>query len=277
MRAVAPGKVQLLGYDLARQAPPTGRVPLTLYWQALAPLPNYEIGTRLVTEGGKQEWTWSVPGKGEYPTSLWPIRETVATTHMLTMPADGDWAKVQIAVREPGKEPLSFYPRWLAPQTTILSLPPIAIVGRPPSAPDTSNFEDQILLLGTDLGQRTLQAGAPLDLTIHWQGMQAMEADYTLFIHILAPDGTLQGQIDVWPRDGTHPTSQWREGEVVKDRYLLYIDPDAPPGDYQVEIGWYLLETMQRLPVLDAEGKAIDDKVLLAGLTIQSSEPPAKE
>jgi hypothetical protein len=277
MRAVAPGKVELLGYDLARQAPPSGRVPLTLYWQALAPLPDYEIGTRLVTKAGEQEWTWSVPGNGEYPVSLWPTGETVATTHVLAMPAEGEEAKVQIAVQEPGEEPLFFYPRWLAPQTTTLSLPPIVIVGRPPATPGTVNFADQILLLGTDLGQRALPAGAPLDLTTHWQGMQAMEADYTLFIHILAPDGTLQGQIDVWPRDGTHPTSQWREGEVVEDHYLLYVDPSAPPGDYQVEIGWYLLETMQRLPVLDAEGKAIDDKVLLPGLTIQPSEPPAQK
>jgi len=193
------------------------------------------------------------------------------------MPAEGDWATVQVEVREPGKEPLSFYPRWLAPQTTTLSLPPTKVVGRPPAAPGTVNFDDQILLLDTDLGQRTLQAGAPLELTIDWQGMQMMDADYTLFIHILAPDGTLKGQIDVWPRDGTHPTSQWREGEVVEDRYLLYVAPDAPPGNYQVEIGWYLLETMQRLPVLDAEGKAIDDKVVLPGLTIQASDPPAKE
>ena len=88
-------------------------------------------------------------------------------------------------------------------------------------------------------------------------------------MHLLAPNGTLKGQIDVWPKDGTYPTSQWRPGEAFEDHYLLYIDPDAPPGDYQVEIGWYLLETMQRLPVLDAQGQAVDDKVLLSGLTVR--------
>jgi hypothetical protein len=96
-----------------------------------------------------------------------------------------------------------------------------------------------------------------------------MEANYTLFVQVLTPDGTLKGQIDVWPKDGTYPTSQWRPGETFEDRYLLYIDPDAPPGNYQVAIGWYLLETMQRLPVLDAKGQVIDDKVLLSGLTVR--------
>jgi hypothetical protein len=98
--------------------------------------------------------------------------------------------------------------------------------------------------------------------------MQAMDADYTLFVQLLAADGTLKGQIDVWPRDGTHPTSAWREGEVIEDSYVVPLDPDAPPGAYQVAVGWYLLETMQRLPVLDAEGNAVGDHASLPGLTV---------
>jgi hypothetical protein len=89
----------------------------------------------------------------------------------------------------------------------------------------------------------------------------------------LAPDGTLKGQIDVWPRDGTHPTGSWREGERVEERYQVYLDPDAPPGRYQVAVGWYLLETMERLPVLDAEGRAVDDKILLPGPTVATPAP----
>ena len=53
----------------------------------------------------------------------------------------------------------------------------------------------------------------------------------------------------------------------------LYLDADAPPGRYQVAVGWYLLETMQRLPVLDTEGRAVDDKVLLPGPTVSGSTP----
>jgi hypothetical protein len=162
-----------------------------------------------------------------------------------------------------------FYPRWLAPKTAVLSLPPLTVAGRPPAAPGTVNFGDRILLLEADLAQRTLSPGGPVELAVRWACMRAMEEDYTLFVHLLAPDGTLKGQIDVWPRDGTHPTSQWSEGETVEDDYLLYVATDAPSGSYQVEVGWYLLETMQRLPVLDAEGRAVDDRLLLPGLTVQ--------
>jgi hypothetical protein len=271
LRAIQPGWWQLLGHDLPRQAPPSGRVQLTLHWQALAPLPDLEIGTRLTGSGSVDEWVWSTPGRGEYPSSHWTPAQSAVTGHVLTMPPGKEIVRVQIAVREAGPrgDLIAFYPRWLAPRTTVLSLPPLTVTGRPPAAPGTTNFGDRILMLDNNLGQRALLPGDPLEIMIRWQSMQAVDADYTLFVQLLAPDGTLKGQIDVWPRDGTHPTSQWRAGEVVEDSYLLYLDQDAPPGSYQVAIGWYLLETMQRLPVLDGEGNAVDDKVLLPGLTVR--------
>lgn len=163
---------------------------------------------------------------------------------------------------------MSFYPGWLARRTTVLSLPHLSVAGSPPAAPGTVNFGDRILLLDLALSQQTLQPGAPLGLMARWQCIRDMDADYTLFVHLLAPDGTPKGQIDVWPKNGTHPTGRWREGEQVSDAYLVYVDQDAPPGSYQVEIGWYLLATMQRLPVLDATGNAMDDKALFPGLTV---------
>lgn len=282
LRAIAPGRWQLLGYDLPRQAPPTGRVPLTLYWQSLGPLPDYQVGTRLITPTGETEWVWVVPGNGEYPTSEWLPRTSVVTRQLLTMPAERGPVTVQVAVRESPspsarsvedgmgteQQGIAFFPRWLGSRTTHLSLPPLEVSGRLPAAPGTVNYDDRILLLEADVGHRSLQPGSPLEFDARWECMRAMDADYTLFVQILAPDGTLKGQIDVWPKDGTHPTSRWREGEIIEDTYLLYINRDAPPGAYQVAIGWYLLETMQRLPVLDAEGRAVDDKVLIQGLTV---------
>jgi hypothetical protein len=283
LRAIVPGRLQLIGYDLPRQAPPTGRVTLRLYWEALAPLPDLEIGARTTLGSPSDslssalEWQWGVPGQGEYPTTSWAPGQRVITTHRLTMPPSGERVTVQVALRERGGDapsgasPWALVPRWLDGERLGVDLPAIEIVGQPPAAPGTINYGDRILLLSSDLSAyegQELPPGAPVELTILWQAAQAMEHDYTLFVQLLGPDGMLHGQIDVWPRDGTHPTSQWREGEPVEDHYLLYLDPDAPPGRYQVAVGWYLLETMQRLPVLDAEGRPIDDKLLLPGPTV---------
>jgi hypothetical protein len=214
-------------------------------------------------------WIWEEPAAGEYPSSSWVPGQTVVTQHRLQMPVQEGQVSVEVAVRERGQDRrVTFYPHWLAPKTDVLALPPIAVAGRPPSAPGTSNYGDQILLLEAHLGKDALRPGEALDLQVRWACLQAMQSDYTLFVQLLGPEGKLRGQIDVWPRDGTHPTTAWREGEAFEDQYTVYADEDAPPGRYQVAVGWYLLETMQRLPVLDAEGRAVDDKVLLSGPTV---------
>jgi hypothetical protein len=230
---------------------------------------DIEVGTRLIAPDDAQPWSWAVPGSGEYPSSRWVPGETVVTQHTLAMPRERGEITVQLAVRQasPLAEKQEFYPRWLARRTTTLSFP-LTVAGRAPAAPGTVNFDDRILLLETDMGERTLSPGMSLELEVLWECLQAMDADYTLFVQLLAPDGTLKGQVDVWPQDGTHPTSAWREGEMIEDRYAIPLADDAPPGRYQVAIGWYFLGTMQRLQVLDTEGEAVDDKVLVPGLTV---------
>ena len=47
------------------------------------------------------------------------------------------------------------------------------------------------------------------------------------------------------------------------------LDADAPPGVYQVEVGFYLLRTMGRLPVLNTDGRPIDDKLLIEALNVR--------
>ena len=51
-------------------------------------------------------------------------------------------------------------------------------------------------------------------------------------------------------------------------RTVVRVPADAPPGAYKVEAGWYLLETLQRLPVLDATGATIDDKLLTGSVQV---------
>jgi hypothetical protein len=278
--AIAPGQWQLVGYDLPHKARPGERIPLRLHWQAIAPLPDLEINWRVLPEPGASDpppppdlaWSRSAPGHGEYPTPSWMPGERVITTHSLLMPTQGEYATVQVAVRErmPDASPVPFVPHWLAGETTVLELPPIQLAGPPAGA---ISYGDRILLLDRDLSAyegQELPPGAPVELTLVWQAAQAIEEDYTLFIQLLAPDGRPHGQIDVWPKDGTHPTSQWKEGERIEDHYLVYLDAGAPPGKYEIAVGWYLLKTMERLPVGSG---ASDDKILLPGPMVSSPKP----
>jgi hypothetical protein len=60
----------------------------------------------------------------------------------------------------------------------------------------------------------------------------------------------------------------WVKGEVVTDRYGITVDPDAPPGEYVIELGLYDAATGDRLPVLDQQGLMLDDRVLLARIEV---------
>lgn len=105
-----------------------------------------------------------------------------------------------------------------------------------------------------------------LDLVLYWQAEQKINTDYTVFVHVLGPDGQILGQRDAPPDNGAYPTSRWAAGEVVADPIRVPLPPDLPPGPLEVVAGMYRPDSGQRLPVLDDQGQPVDDKVALGHL-----------
>lgn len=126
-----------------------------------------------------------------------------------------------------------------------------------------TNFADRISLLDVALPSVRLEPGGQLPLELTWQGLAPMNENYTVFVQVLDAQDRIVGQVDSWPLQGTHPTGGWRPGEIVRDPYVIQLSDDLPPGDYRLNIGLYLLATLQRLPVLDASGAPVGDKVEL--------------
>jgi hypothetical protein len=79
---------------------------------------------------------------------------------------------------------------------------------------------------------------------------------------LIAADGRIVAQQDNQPAEGRYPTSIWDTGEIVVDRYHLTIAPDAPGGEYHLEVGMYLLATLERLKVASGDEKG-QDRILL--------------
>jgi hypothetical protein len=96
-----------------------------------------------------------------------------------------------------------------------------------------------------------------------------MEKDYTVFVHLIDEEGQIWGQKDNQPEGGFYPTSFWDPGEVIKDEYRLQVRPETPKGEYQIEIGMYLLDTNERLPLKDRSGKMIDERILLGPVKVE--------
>ena len=130
---------------------------------------------------------------------------------------------------------------------------------------------DAVELVGFTLrlpqGQEAARPGDRLHLTLVWRALRPMETSYTVFTHLLDGDQEIRGQQDNAPVSGQYPTTLWAPEEIVIDEYTLLIAPDAPPGQYVIEVGMYDPATMQRLPVLDLTGE-MADRILLEPLEV---------
>lgn len=142
-----------------------------------------------------------------------------------------------------------------------------------PSRPLVANWDDKIQLLGYDLDAPDYAAGETINLALYYQRLSNMETDYTVFTQLLGPhnpatDGPLWGQDDSEPCRRFYPTSTWDAGEIVRDKFSIDIPPEAPPGDYQLIMGFYNWHTLERLPAVDAAGNVIADHVTLGQVQV---------
>jgi 4-amino-4-deoxy-L-arabinose transferase-like glycosyltransferase len=140
-----------------------------------------------------------------------------------------------------------------------------------------ATWKDSIGLLGYDLDRDVGPAGDSVQVTLYYRDLKRLEQRYTVFVHLLSsqdPDtGSLAwAQDDSEPCRGFYPTSSWHEGEIVIDRLELTIPLDAPPGQYDLAMGFYDVWTGERLSVTEAEGPAEHDVVSLGKLQVVAAQ-----
>ena len=137
------------------------------------------------------------------------------------------------------------------------------------------DFEGQLALLGWSLHTLPgVEPGDTISLTVVWQAQQPLATDYTAFAHLVGEAGRGWAGDDHQPYDGLYPTSAWGAGEMVRDSFVLTVPADAPPGLYDVRVGWYDPATQERLSA--GEGNSFRVAVLpvaWTGSAIQAIPP----
>jgi len=111
-------------------------------------------------------------------------------------------------------------------------------------------YGESLVLYGYTL---EMQNGIQLDLV--WQAANSVEADYTVFVHVVDEAGTTVVQHDAMPRSSTYPTSLWQAGEYVQERITFQ---DLPEGTYTLRVGLYIQADGTRLPVIDVTNNQYD-------------------
>jgi hypothetical protein len=140
-----------------------------------------------------------------------------------------------------------------------------------PQIAQTANFEDRIALLGADLYPETASAGGALQVTLYWQSLAEMGRPYTVFVHLLGPDGQVVAGHDGQPAGGERPTTGWVPGEYVTDLHEISVPADLAQGEYLIEIGVYDAGTpnVPRLRILNEGGQAEADRMLLGPIQVR--------
>jgi hypothetical protein len=269
--------LKLLGFDFTTQAyQPGDGLVLSLYYQTTSsPKKDYFLRLQLVDRAGAiLAESIFAPGGEAYPTRQWGEGVMVKSQHDLTIPPDaqGGRLKLRASLVDPEGEPLpvrrppwAFWARkhldltaiWVSEREHSYQLPPIEQAMQ-------ADLGDQVEFHGYSLESAQVEPGGLLRLTLYWRARQRMTVSYTVFTHLLGKDGSIWGQRDNIPVSGTYPTTGWVEGEVITDEYEIVVKSDAPPGEYQIEVGMYDAATGQRLPVFDEGGTRLPgDRVLL--------------
>ncbi len=119
---------------------------------------------------------------------------------------------------------------------------------------DGTNFGSDMRLLGYNLSATTVQPGETIAFTLFWQADAPAQNYWSVFAHLIGPDGNLIAQQDKVPYGGVYPTNRWYPGVIVDDDYAITLPPDAPAGEYHIFIGMYDWQTGERLPLTTPSG-----------------------
>lgn len=268
------GQVELVGMQVgAGPVQPGDRLEVTVWWRAIAPMQiDYTAFAHVYGPGHvKLGEVNRYPASGWVVTSQWrvgdvwrdtfrvPIRADAAAPAMLTVEV-GLFDAATFNVLTPMTVNGDILGRVVAGYAKLAGKASAA-VDIPPQA---TRFGDHIFLEDVRFSPDppVVRPGETLSVTFTWRADGRPSRAYTVFVHLVGEGETPITQGDGPPQGGEYPTSFWDAGERITDTHVLTIPLDAPPGQYALFLGLYVLETGERLPVLDTNGQIVTDHVV---------------
>ena len=257
--------VRLLGYDLDLDEHDS-MLDATLYWQSLIPLAeDYTLALQLVSPVPGDTTlrlnynSW--PGHGNYPTSAWQPGEVIADRYRFRLPetefSTQAW-DVHLALyqAETGTR-LPIYVDGTA-AGDALTLARLRVPGNLPPCP-----EEEKLVSAVRFGEEVTlthawvtPARGGYQVSLCWESLQPLTADYTVFVHLQDSSGELVATGDGPPMGGAFPTSMWRPGDVILD--VHYLGTMAEKEGERITVGLYNPGDGSRLPVY-VDGEPVPD------------------
>lgn len=238
-------------------------VTVAAQWQVIAPADkNYSVSVLLLTSKGEvlaRRETY--PGLGLRPTRSLAPGQTFTDLYPLTLtaaPAEPLVARAVVSLFDFDSDTRAGFPALdaagneVTPVVGQLKLVPSPWPQYQPQQETSVTFGNAIQLTGYDLTPAN-------QLTLYWRSLAPVDADLTLFVHLLDEAGNIIAQADAPPTNGVYPTRWWSPGELIADRREL----PAAPGVVSLRLGLYNAFNGQRLPVSESSLPVQDNGVII--------------
>jgi 4-amino-4-deoxy-L-arabinose transferase-like glycosyltransferase len=241
---------------------------VSLVWQATADIDrNLILVLQLVSaEPGATNLRFNYnywPGRGNLPTSAWPIGPQMNDRYLIPLPAsDAEtqaWRLV-VAYVDPGDRqrlPVTINGDEIG-DSFPLSL--VRVTGQQPVIDPMAEFAAEVAFAahpeepGRALLLRAAQATPQDDqwtVDLFWECAESIDVDAIIFVHAYDEEGAILAAGDGPPKRGAFPTSLWEPGDRIHSQHSLSLDPDADPDT--IAVGLYLPESGQRLPATQGD------------------------
>lgn len=134
-------------------------------------------------------------------------------------------------------------------------------------------FDGQLEMLGYSLDKKPGKDGVvayawgeTMTITYYFRVLKRVPSSQKIFLHVDYPGTRING--DHVPNNGEFPTNYWAPGDVVKDVHPLKIDSYSTPGEYTLNMGFFL--GSRRMKVEPREAHDGKDRITIGKIRVTS-------
>jgi hypothetical protein len=239
----------LLGHDTLPASVASGeRIEVTTYWRALEPGgPDYGVTVSLVDPEGIRwndsdirppRWHRVPPPTGQWPPDQYAVVALSVPLRPGTPP--GEYHVELVAFDRKSLSPLTAHDGAGTALGPSLDLGPVSVTAprRPPDLDSFGIAERQdipigpLTLLGAHFDRAEAAPGDPVLLTSVWEATEQPDADLSLSLTLVAPDGSVAATYDLPLTVAWHPTSRWKQGDIWTGQHPLRLPAHLESGSH---------------------------------------------
>jgi 4-amino-4-deoxy-L-arabinose transferase-like glycosyltransferase len=115
-----------------------------------------------------------------------------------------------------------------------------------------STENSEIAVLDIRLPDNMVQVGDYVEFEVDFELLSETDKNWSLFVHLVSPEGIIIGQRNIYPARGLLATSDLSEGDSWQNPIAVYVPPTTyAPTSVEVQLGWYHLPTGERMLLAD--------------------------